>query len=189
MAKRKALGKGLNALFPEIDTEDYGDAHAGTDVSRCPVDAIVPNPRQPRRNFDAERIDELAASLKSTGILQPLIVRENAGGYELIAGERRWRAAIKAGLEEVPIVIKDVPDDQVLLMSLVENIQRENLNPVEEAEAYQRLTNTFELSQERVAEVVGKDRSTVANALRLLKLPDRIKDSALYPARDSLPQN
>ena len=179
MVKRKALGKGLNALFPEIDTEDYERADSGKNVSRCPVDAIFPNPRQPRRNFDAERIDELAASLKSTGIIQPLIVRESAGGYELIAGERRWRAAMKAGLEEVPIVVKDVPDDQALVLSLIENIQREDLNPVEEAEAYQRLTSNFDLSQERVADIVGKDRSTVANALRLLKLPDRIKDDLL----------
>ena len=176
MAKRKALGKGLNALFPEIDAEDYGGAGARNDVNRCPVDAIFPNPRQPRRNFDAERIDELAASVKATGIIQPLIVRESAGGYELIAGERRWRAAIKAGLEDVPIVVKDVPDDQALILSLVENIQREDLNPIEEAEAYQRLTNSFELSQERVADIVGKDRSTVTNTLRLLKLPDRVRE-------------
>ena len=176
MAKRKALGKGLNALFPEIDTEDYEVEGPVKNVGRCPVDAIFPNPHQPRRNFDGDRIEELAASLKATGVIQPLIVRESAGGYELIAGERRWRAAIKAGLEEVPIVVKDVPDDQALVLSLVENIQREDLNPIEEAEAYQMLTNNFELSQERIADIVGKDRSTVTNTLRLLKLPDRIKE-------------
>ncbi len=176
MGTRKALGKGLNALFPEIDTRGHEEEKKEKTVNRCNVDAIFPNPHQPRRNFDDHKIDELAASLKLNGIIQPLIVREKPGGYELIAGERRWRAAIKAGLAEVPILVRDVPDDQTLVLSLVENIQREDLNPVEEAEAYQMLTNEFSLSQEAVADIMGKDRSTVTNTLRLLKLPERIKE-------------
>jgi len=176
MSKRKVLGKGLNALFPEVTSEGEAEELVAKTVAVCPVDSIVPNPNQPRRIFDADKIDELAASLKTNGIIQPLIVRKNDHGYELIAGERRWRAAIKAGLEEVPILVKDVSDDQVLVLSLVENIQREDLNPIEEAEAYQKLTGDFQLSQEMVADIVGKDRSTVTNTLRLLRLPDRIKE-------------
>ena len=176
MAKRKSLGKGLDALFSEIGAGVEEEGVTAALVKPCPVDDIFPNPHQPRKRFDDDTIDELAASLKLNGMLQPLIVRKSPGGYELIAGERRWRAAIKAGIEEVPILVKDVSDDQALVLSLVENLQRENLNSLEEAEAYQRLTNDFHLSQEAVADIVGKDRSTVTNSLRLLKLPERIKE-------------
>jgi len=139
------------------------------------IGAIHPNPYQPRKNFDPEKIEELAVSLRSSGIIQPLVVRKGSDGYELIAGERRLRAAIKAGLREVPVIIKNVSDDQVLKLSLIENLQRENLNPVEEAEAYYRLIEDFKFLQEAVGEAVGKNRSTITNALRLLKLPEEIK--------------
>ena len=174
MAKRKTLGKGLNALLPDI-TSVMEEGKRGGHTNLCNIEDIRPNPYQPRRSFDSEKIEELAASLRANGIIQPLVVRERPDGYELIAGERRWRAASIAGLREVPIVIKDVPDHEVLRLSLIENIQRENLNPMEEAEAYLRLTKEFDLSQESLADLMGKDRSTITNALRLLKLPEKIK--------------
>jgi ParB family chromosome partitioning protein len=174
MNKKTTLGKGLNALFPDIGSVMEEEGKTGI-ATRLDVEAIQPNPYQPRKNFDPEKIEELAVSLRSSGIIQPLVVRKGSDGYELIAGERRWRAAIKAGLKEVPVIIKDVSDDQVLKLSLIENLQRENLNPVEEAEAYNRLIEDFKLLQEAVGEVVGKNRSTITNALRLLKLPEEIK--------------
>jgi ParB family chromosome partitioning protein len=174
MNKKTTLGKGLNALFPDIGSvmEEEGKTGVGTLLD---IGAIHPNPYQPRKNFDPEKIEELAVSLRSSGIIQPLVVRKGSDGYELIAGERRLRAAIKAGLREVPVIIKDVSDDQVLKLSLIENLQRENLNPVEEAEAYYRLIEDFKFLQEAVGEAVGKNRSTITNALRLLKLPEEIK--------------
>ena len=173
MNKKTTLGKGLNALFPDIGSV-MEEGKTGT-ATLLDIKAIHPNPYQPRKIFDPEKIEELAASLRSSGIIQPLILRKGSDGYELIAGERRWRAAIKAGLKEVPVIIKNVSDDQVLILSLVENLQRENLNPVEEAEAYYHLIEDFKLLQETVGEVVGKNRSTITNALRLLKLPEEIK--------------
>jgi len=174
MNKKTTLGKGLNALFPDIGSVMEEEGKTGI-ATRLDVEAIHPNPYQPRKIFDPEKIEELAVSLRSSGIIQPLVVRKGSDGYELIAGERRWRAAIKAGLREVPVIIKNVSDDQVLKLSLIENLQRENLNPVEEAEAYYRLIEDFKLLQEAVGEVVGKNRSTITNALRLLKLPEEIK--------------
>ncbi len=174
MNKKTTLGKGLNALFPDIGSVMEEEGKTGT-AALLDIKAIHPNPYQPRKIFDPEKIEELAASLRSSGIIQPLVVRKGSDGYELIAGERRWRAAIKAGLKEVPVIIKNVSDDQVLILSLIENLQRENLNPVEEAEAYYRLIEDFKLLQETVGEVVGKNRSTITNALRLLKLPEEIK--------------
>lgn len=174
MGKRKILGKGLNALFPDITSVIEEERKEGP-LFHCPIEAINPNPYQPRKSFDPKKIEELAASLQASGVIQPLIVRKISTGYELIAGERRWRAALKAGLKEVPVVVKDVPDDQVLKLSLIENLQREDLNPIEEAGAYRRLTEEFKLSQEAVADIVGKDRSTITNTLRLLKLPEEIK--------------
>jgi len=174
MNKKTTLGKGLNALFPDISSvmEEEGKTGGATFLD---IESIHPNPYQPRKIFDPEKIEELSVSLRSSGIIQPLVVRKGSDGYELIAGERRWRAAIKAGLKEVPVIIKDVSDDQVLKLSLIENLQRENLNPVEEAEAYNRLIEDFKLLQETVGEVVGKNRSTITNALRLLNLPEEIK--------------
>jgi len=174
MNKKMTLGKGLNALFPDISSVMEEEDKTGM-PTLLDIETIRPNAYQPRKIFDPEKIEELAVSLRSSGIIQPLVVRKGSDGYELIAGERRWRAAIKAGLKEVPVIIKDVSDDQVLKLSLIENLQRENLNPVEEAEAYYRLIEDFKLLQETIGEVVGKNRSTITNALRLLKLPEEIK--------------
>lgn len=141
----------------------------------CPIEEIKPHRGQPRKTFSPGKLEELAASIREKGIIQPLVVRRKSDHYELIAGERRWRAAQKAGLREVPVVIQDVSDDTALEMALIENIQREDLNAVEEAEAYHALQEQLGLSHEELAKRVGKDRSTVANAIRLLKLPIDIK--------------
>jgi ParB family chromosome partitioning protein len=140
------------------------------------VDLIDPSPYQPRTRFREAALDELARSIQSSGIVQPLVVRRVAGRYQLIAGERRWRAAQKAALSRVPVVIRDVPEEMALEMTLVENLQREDLNPIEQAHAFQRLTDEFHLTQEQAAERTGKDRATIANALRLLKLEQPIQD-------------
>jgi ParB family chromosome partitioning protein len=176
-AKRKkiALGKGLAALIPDLESGE----EERSDFFYCDIDLIRPNRFQPRQNFPAEELAELANSIQSQGILQPLLVRKDDAGYELIAGERRLRAARKAGLNQVPVVIKQVGDDKLLEMSIVENIQRENFNPIEEAEAYHRLITQFKLTQEEAASRVGKSRSAVANFLRLRQLPDPIKTSIL----------
>jgi len=139
------------------------------------MEEIRPNKNQPRKTFTADKLEELAASIREKGIIQPLVVRKKGDHFELIAGERRWRAAQKAGLREVPVVIQDVSEDTALEMALIENIQREDLNAVEEAEAYHSLMENFSLTQEELARRVGKDRSTVANSLRLLKLPGDLK--------------
>ncbi len=143
----------------------------------CGIEEIKPNPFQPRKAFGDEQLQELVGSIQEKGILQPLVVRRKGSGYELIAGERRWRAAQKAGMKEVPIIIKDVPESELLELSLIENIQRENLNPVEEAEAFKRLMDQFHLTQEEISKRVGKDRTTITNAIRLLKLPQDIRQS------------
>jgi len=140
------------------------------------LDRIWPNPSQPRQRFDAERLDELAASLKAEGVLQPVVVRPAEGGFELIAGERRWRAAQIAGLLRIPAVVRDVSDDRLLQLALIENLQREELSPVEEAHAYQTLITEMGWSQQEVAERVGKQRTTVTNALRLLNLPVEVQE-------------
>jgi len=168
MVKKTGLGKGMAALLPVVEDE-------GKSYFSCPIEEIRPNKEQPRKTFDDEKLADLAASIKEKGIIQPLVVRRKGTHYELIAGERRWRAAQKAGLHEVPVVIQDVSDDTALEMALIENIQREDLNAVEEAQAYHELMEKFDLSQEELAKRVGKDRSTVANSLRLLKLPLEIK--------------
>ncbi|HLK92216.1 MAG TPA: ParB/RepB/Spo0J family partition protein [Polyangia bacterium] len=185
--KRQALGRGLAALIPGAPAPPApGQAARRTSdsardgVRTIAVEEIHPSPGQPRTVFDDARLDELAASIKTQGIIQPLIVRARAGqgdnaGYELIAGERRWRAAQRAGLHEVPAVVRDVAPTQAFEMALVENLQREDLNPLEEAAGYQRLVDEFGYTQEQLSERVGKDRSTVANALRLLRLPDSVR--------------
>ena len=161
------LGKGLSALLSDEEIYDAGSPG----FFLCPIEKISPNPYQPRRSVDRERLGELVTSIREKGILQPLVVRESGQGYELIAGERRWRAAQLAGLKAVPVIIKDVSPAELLELALIENIQRQDLNPLEEAEAFQRLMQEFGFSQAQVARKVGKDRSTVANALRLLNLP------------------
>ncbi|MFO7709344.1 MAG: ParB/RepB/Spo0J family partition protein [Desulfobacterales bacterium] len=183
LAKRKklALGRGLGALIPDADPA----LEAEGDFRLCDIGLIRPNRFQPRRRFAEEEIEELAGSIRAQGVLQPLIVRKSDAGFELIAGERRLRAARRAGLEGVPVVVKSVADDQMLELSLVENIQREDLNPVEEAEAYHRLIEQLHLTQDQVAARVGKSRSAVANFLRLRQLPDEIT-SAIQAGRLSM---
>ncbi len=169
MAKR-GLGRGLEALIPEVRVApDEG-------MQQVAVSAIRPNPYQPRREFDEAALRELADSISRHGVLQPLVVRSAAIGYELIAGERRWRAAQMAGLSEVPVVLRACDDGRLLEIALVENLQREDLNPLEEAEAVQRLAETRDLRQEELAQVIGRSRSAVANSLRLLGLPEEVKD-------------
>ena len=176
MIARQALGKGLGALIPEQPSSEFeGKKVFGT----CGIEEIKPNPLQPRKAFADAQLQELVESIREKGILQPLIVRRKGNGYELIAGERRWRAAQKAGLREVPIIIKEVSESELLEISLIENIQRENLNPVEEGEAYKRLMEQFHLTQEEISKQVGKDRTTITNAVRLLKLPQDIRQSLI----------
>ncbi len=167
MAERKALGRGLGALLAGAEIPG---------VREISVDAIAANPRQPRQRFDEGGLESLAASIREQGVLSPVILRRGRDGYELVAGERRLRAARLAGLRTVPAIVRDVADAQALEMALVENIQREDLNAVEEAEAFRRLIADSGQSQEAVARRVGKDRSTVSNALRLLRLPRKILD-------------
>lgn len=167
---RKALGRGLGALLSSDQTVDLGSEPTEVDI-----DAIAPGPMQPRTHFDEGSLEGLADSIRTHGIVQPLLVRRQGERYELIAGERRWRAARLAGLAKVPIVVKDVPDRDLLEIALIENIQRENLNPIEEAQAYQRLIENVGLTQEALAARVGRDRSYITNYLRLLKLPDDLQ--------------
>ena len=169
--KRKALGKGLSALLPEVP-EPSGGGLLEIDIKR-----IDPNPHQPRQRMEPGKLQELARSLQQEGIMQPLVVRKTGSRYQLIVGERRWRAARMAGLTRVPAVVREVEDDRLLELALIENVQREDLNPIEEAAAYRRLVTDLGLSQEQVADKVGKDRSTVANLLRLLRLPEPIRSS------------
>lgn len=176
--KKIALGKGLGALIPGIETAEAAQA----DYRECDIDIIRPNRYQPRVRFSEEELAELTNSIKEQGILQPLLVRKDSAGFELIAGERRLRAAKKAGLNRVPVIIKDVSDDKLLEMSIVENIQRENFNPIEEAEAYHSLITQFDLTQDQAALRVGKSRSAVANFLRLRQLPEQIKSSIIEGA-------
>src|SRR5215213_10410971 len=167
---RKALGRGLGALLSSDRTIDLGP-----EPSEVDLDSIVPGPMQPRTHFDDASLESLADSIRTHGIVQPLLVRRRESGYELIAGERRWRAAKLAGLSRVPVVVKEVPDEGLLEIALIENIQRENLNPIEEAQAYKKLIETVGLTQEALALRVGRDRSYITNYLRLLRLPDDLQ--------------
>ncbi|MCP4367361.1 MAG: ParB/RepB/Spo0J family partition protein [Deltaproteobacteria bacterium] len=169
--KKLALGKGLDALIPGIESEQ----EKPLDYFFCETDLISPNRYQPRLQFSEDELNELCSSIKTQGILQPLLVRKSDIGYELITGERRLRAAKMAGLGKVPVVIKNISDAELLEMSIVENIQREDFNPLEEAEAYHRLITQFDLTQDQAAMRVGKSRSAVANFLRIRQLPDQIK--------------
>ena len=175
--RRRGLGRGLEALLGEAPATELPEAPHADDPASVALDEIYRSPFQPRRRVDDEGLEELAASIRSQGLLQPVVVRPRAtGGFELIAGERRWRAAQRAGLESVPVVIRDVDDRQALAMALIENVQREDLNPIEEARGLERLRQEFDLTQEQVAQAVGKSRPAVANLLRLLNLPEAVCD-------------
>lgn len=175
MAKRKALGKGLSALIPDADTLDA----AQEQFFHCPVAAIEPNPYQPRQSFNPKELNELVASVKEQGIITPLLVSRTDSGYQLIAGERRWRAAQKAGLTRVPVVVREASSAQALELALIENIHREDLNPIEEAAAYGRLLEETGMTQEALATRLGRDRSSITNFLRLLKLPKDIREDVI----------
>lgn len=177
--KKKSLGRGLEALLGDMNENILEDelSVAKNENNNVNINSIHVSPLQPRKEFDAEAIKALAASIKEKGILQPLIVRKDKeDGYELIAGERRLRAAKEAGLTEIPIIIKELDDKEVLEIALVENLLRENLSPIEEANAYQKLIENFSHTQEKIADIVGKSRSYIANTLRLLSLPDKVKN-------------
>jgi ParB family transcriptional regulator, chromosome partitioning protein len=168
MNSRRGLGRGLGALLSAEPSESES-------LLELPIDSIEVNPHQPRKVFDFTALDELAASIKSSGVIQPIIVRRVAGSYQLIAGERRWRAARQAGLDRIPAIIRDATDAQSIELALVENLLREDLNPIETAQAYQKLLAEFGWIQEELAQRIGKDRTSIANALRLLRLPDEIQ--------------
>lgn len=165
---RKGLGKGLGALLGTDETENKG-------ITEVRINDIEPNTDQPRKTFDDEKLSALAESIKQHGIVQPLIVQQNGNMYRIVAGERRWRAARLAGLETVPVIVRDLSDREVMEVALIENLQRQDLNPIEEAEAYEKLISEFGMTQEEVASVVGKSRPAITNSLRLLSLKDDIK--------------
>lgn len=173
---RVALGKGLRALIPESVQEELPNASRMEEID---IDQISSNPYQPRMYFDQEKLEELAESIKEHGILEPLILRKTGSDYQIVAGERRWRAAKLAGLTSVPAIVRDLEEKQMMQIALVENLQREDLNVIEEAEGYQRLIREFALTQEEVALAVGKKRSSITNVLRLLNLEDRIKEMVI----------
>ena len=173
----RGLGRGLDVLLPtrKEPVSSSGQGYGKGNVFECPIEKIVPQKGQPRQHFDKEKLEELAQSLREHGLLEPLVVRRRGDEYELIAGERRWRAAQRAGMREVLVVVRDVSAKDAFELALIENIQREDLNPVEFAEAMQRLIEEHGYTQETLADRVGKDRSTIANALRLLKLPEKVR--------------
>jgi ParB family chromosome partitioning protein len=174
VSRQHGLGRGLGALLSSSGPASSADAPGAATVE-LPIDSITPNPQQPRKDFDDKALRELSASLRQSGVLQPVVVRRVGDGYQLIVGERRWRAAKLAGITRIPAVIREASDAQSLELALVENLLREDLNPMEEAEAYQRLLAEFGWTQEELAQRVARDRSSVANCLRLLKLPELIQ--------------
>jgi ParB family chromosome partitioning protein len=176
--QRKALGKGLSALLPTRVTQDdpaTSTLPPSTAPVVLPIEAIQPNPMQPRSVFQSERLEELAASIKANGIIQPIVVRQHQASYQIVAGERRWRAAKIAGYSNVPVIVQDVADSQLLELALIENIQREDLNPIETAHAYERLHRDLGLSHEEIGRRTGKDRTSIVNSIRLLKLPKEVQ--------------
>jgi ParB family chromosome partitioning protein len=177
--QRRGLGRGLSALMADIEPETEGASEpAQRPTQVLPVDQLFPNPNQPRRSFDTEALEELTNSVRSKGVIQPLIVRqrgESGSEFEIVAGERRWRAAQAAGVHEVPVVLRDFSDEDVLEIAIIENIQRADLNAIEEAAGYEQLMNRFGHTQEKLAKALGKSRSHIANLLRLLNLPDVVK--------------
>lgn len=185
MAAARGLGKGLDTMIPnkiggdKTSTEISKKPEIGKDVVYVKIGKVEPNREQPRKNFDEDALLELSESLKQYGVLQPLLVQDKKDYYEIIAGERRWRAAKLAGLKEVPVIIKKLTDQEIVEISLIENIQRENLNPIEEALAYKRLLKEFNLKQDEVAERVSKSRTAVTNSMRLLKLDERVQQMVI----------
>jgi len=168
---KRGLGRGLGALLSSTPTESEGEES----LIEVPIDQIEVNPNQPRKIFDFTALDELAASIRASGVIQPIIVRRFGVGYQLIAGERRWRAARQAGLDRIPAIVRDATDAQSIEIALVENLLREDLNPIETAQAYQKLLAEFGWTQEELAQRIGKDRTSIANSLRMLKLPEEIQ--------------
>lgn len=191
-AKKGGLGRGLDALFADVPVKEPAKKAAtkveGNNIEEktssekdsvkyIKIHDIMPNLNQPRKVFNEEKIEELAASIKEHGIIQPIVVRKHKKGYEIVAGERRWRAAMKAELPQIPCLVRELDDEQNMLIAIIENMQREDLNPVEEAEGLRQMTDTFGMTQEQVSKSVGKSRPYITNSMRLLKLPDYIKDS------------
>lgn len=172
MSKKYGLGKGLGALIPE---QDSPEEQKKDDVLRIPLNLIKANKKQPRKSFDGDKIMELAQSIKQYGIIQPLVLKKEGESYTIIAGERRWRAAKVVGIKEVPAVVMNMPENEVLEVSLIENIQREDLNPIEEAKAYKRLIEEFKLTQNDISSRIGKSRTAIANCMRLLNLDERVQ--------------
>lgn len=184
--KKGGLGRGLDALFADVpvkapkETEVIKNREDGDEkdtVRYVKIHDIMPNANQPRKTFNEEKIEELAASIREHGIIQPIVVRKKSRGYEIVAGERRWRAAIKAELSQVPCLIRNLDDEQNMLIAIIENMQREDLNPIEEAEGLRQMTETFGMTQEQVSRSVGKSRPYITNSMRLLKLPEYIRES------------
>ena len=180
--KNRGLGKGLEALFSnsEIDTKEISiektEESQEKGISYIDINDIKPNKNQPRKAFDEEKLDELAVSIKEHGLIQPVILRKVKKGFEIVAGERRWRACRKAGLKEIPCIVKDLTDEENALLAIIENMQREDLNPIEEAEGINQMITSFGMTQEQVSKSVGKSRPYITNSLRLLKLPEQIRD-------------
>ncbi len=175
--RQRGLGRGLSALMADVnDRTAGGEGMPRQPDMMVPIERVVANPDQPRRRFDPELLNDLAASIKEKGIIQPLIVRRKGEGYEIVAGERRWRAAQQANLHQIPVVIRDFDDTEVLEIAIIENIQRADLNPVEEAAGYVQLMNKFGHTQEKLAEALGKSRSHIANTMRLMQLPEAVQN-------------
>ncbi len=181
MAKKTGLGKGLDSLIPVYNNTEKEMAVVEKVVEKktdtvLRITEIEPNKGQPRKNFNEDALEELADSIKQFGLIQPLVVQKRDGYYEIIAGERRWRAAKKAGLKEVPVIIRDYTDEEMMEIALIENLQREDLNPIEEAQAYKKLINDYKLKQDEIAEKVSKSRVAITNSMRLLKLSEKVQD-------------
>ena len=172
MKPRPRLGRGIDAIFPESLTTE-----GGSQIIELDIDSVIANPIQPRKEFDKDGIDELASSIRENGVISPIVVRQIEGKYEIIAGERRYRASKQVGLERIPAIVREMSDREAFKVSLIENLQREDLNPIEEAEAYHTLSQQFELTHQAIAESIGKDRTTVTNMLRLMSLAEEIKDA------------
>ena len=189
--KKKGLGKGLDALFSssEINTQEISisktEENVEKGISYININDIKPNKDQPRKTFDEEKIGELADSIKEHGLIQPVILRKSGKGYEIVAGERRWRACRKAGLKDIPCIIKELSDEQNMLIAIIENMQREDLNPIEEAEGISQMVTVFGMTQEQVSKSVGKSRPYITNALRLLSTGSGIRRSVICGARKS----